>query len=203
MKKIFPLLVLLVALNSCISSTEVTSSWHMPGKHIVIADLNKVLVLAMFKSEINTHLTEDQMASYLKGKGVVSYKYLNARFPRNNAEAIRDKIKEDGFDGVITLRLIDAEKERVYNPSNFELYPPYYSNFSGYYYRNFPYYSTQGYYTDTKIFTIETNVFSVKEDKIIWTGITKTTNPEGVEKMMKETAHVVFRRMVKEGLITK
>ena len=203
MNKIFPFLLLLLAFNSCVSSTEITSSWQMPGKHIVIADLNKVLVVAMFKSEVNTRLTEDQMVSYLGGKGVESYKYLNARFPRNNVEAIRDRIRDDGFDGVITLRLIDAEKERVYNPSNFELYPPYYSNFSGYYYRNFPYYSTQGYYSDTKIFTIETNVFSIKEDKIIWTGITKTTNPEGVEKIMKETAHVVYRRMVKDGFVSK
>ncbi len=160
-------------------------------------------MVAMFKNEISTHLAEDQMASYLGGKGVVSYNYLNAHFPKNNADAIRDKVRDDGFDGVITMRLIDAEKEKVYNPSNFELYPPYYSNFSGYYFRNFPYYSTEGYYTATKIFTVETNVFSIKEDKIVWTGITKTTDPDGVEKMMKETAHVVYKRMVKEGFISK
>ena len=202
MKKIVPL-VLIVAFSSCVSSTQITSSWHMPGKHIVIADLNKVLVVAMFKNEISTHLAEDQMASYLGDKGVVSYKYLNSRFPKNNADAIRDKVRDDGFDGVITMRLIDAQKEKVYNPSNFDLYPSYYSNFGGYYYRNFPYYSTQGYYSDTKIFTVETNVFSVKEDKIVWTGITKTTNPDGVEKMMQETAHVVYKRMLKEGFVTK
>ena len=101
------------------------------------------------------------------------------------------------------MRLIDAEKERVYNPSNFELYPPYYQTFSGYYYRNFPYYSNRGYYTTSKVFTIETSAFSIREDKIIWIGTTKTTDPIGVERMMKEIAHVVYKKMRKEGFITK
>ena len=190
----------IVLLNSCINSTQITKSWHEPSKHINIDKLNKVLVVAMFKNKISSRLAEDQMASYLGNKGVVSYNYLDSDFNKRNVEAIREKIRDDGFDGAITMRLIDAQKEKVYNPSNFDLYPPYYLNFSGYYYRNFPYYSIQGYYTTSKIFTVETNVFSIKEDKIIWTGITKTTDPNGVERMMKEIAKVVYKKMRREGL---
>ena len=193
----------IILLYSCSSSTEITSSWHEPSKHISIAKLEKVLVVALFKSKISSHLAEDQMVSYLGEKGVVSYNYLDSNFNKKNADAIRSTIKYDGFDGAITMRLIDAEKERVYNPSNFELYPPYYSNFSGYYYRNFPYYSNEGYYTTSKVFTVETSVFSIKDDKIIWIGLTKTTNPDGVDKMMQEIAHVVYKRMLREGFIRR
>ena len=205
MKKILPLFYFagIVFLSSCSNSTQITSSWREPSKHISIANLNKVLVVAMFKSKISSRLAEDQMANYLGGKGVVSYNYLDSNFNKKNVEAIRDKIRDDGFDGAITMRLIDAEKEKVYNPSNFELYPPYYSSFSGYYYRNFPYYSNQGYYTTSKVFTVETSVFSIKEDKIIWIGSTKTTDPNGVERMMKEIAKVVYKRMHKEGFLSK
>jgi len=205
MKKILPLFYItgIFLLQSCINSTAITSSWREPSRKINIANANKILVVAMFKNKISSRLAEDQMAADLGSKGIVSYKYLDSNFNRKNVEAIRDKIRDDGFGGVITMRLIDAEKEKVYNPSNFELYPPYYLTFSGYYYRNFPYYSNQDYYTTSKVFTVETNVFSIKEEKIIWTGITKTTDPSGVEKMMKEIAHVVFKKMLREGIISK
>jgi hypothetical protein len=157
----------------------------------------------MFKSTVNSRLAEDKMASYLGSNGVVSYNYLDSNFNKKNVEGIRDKIRDDGFDGAITMRLVDAQKEKVYNPSNFDLYPPYYLNFSGYYYRNFPYYSNVGYYSTSKVFTVETSVFSIKEDKIIWIGVTKTTDPSGVERMMKEIAHVVYKKMRREGFINE
>ena len=205
MKKIISLfcIIAVIILQSCINSTVITSTWRAPSKHIAVAKLNKVLVVAMFKNRISSRLAEDQMATYLAGKGTVSYKYLDSNFNKKDVEAIRNKIRNDGFDGAITMRLIDAEKEKVYNPSNFDLYPPYYLTFSGYYYRNFPYNSNENYYTTSKIFTVETSVFSIKEDRIIWTGITKTTDPNGVERMMKEISHAVYKKMCREGFISK
>ena len=82
------------------------------------------------------------------------------------------------------------------------MYPSYYRNFSGYYFRNWGYFSDPGYYSTTKTYTVETNVFSIKEDKIIWSGITKTTDPSGVTKMTDEIGKAVFNEMVKEGFIS-
>ena len=100
----------IVLLNSCINSTQITKSWHEPSKHINIDKLNKVLVVAMFKNKISSRLAEDQMASYLGNKGVVSYNYLDSDFNKRNVEAIREKIRDDGFDGAITMRLIGPWK---------------------------------------------------------------------------------------------
>ena len=79
----------------------------------------------------------------------------------------------------------------------------FYRNFSGYYYRNWPFYSTPGYYSTTKTYTVEINVYSIKEDKIIWSGITQTINPDGVKKMTEEIADVVYKKMIAEGFISK
>jgi hypothetical protein len=46
-------------------------------------------------------------------------------------------------------------------------------------------------------------VYSIKEDKIVWTALTETTNPNGVDKMMNEIASVVYKRMIKEGFVNK
>ncbi|MBC7605739.1 MAG: hypothetical protein H7199_02120 [Burkholderiales bacterium] len=133
MKKLLLLSVLLSLLCSC-PSTKIVSTWCEPDKEITIANLNKVLVVAMFRDETSNRKAEDQMVGYLKGKGIVSYNYLDENFNRKEEKAIREMIKNDGFDGAVTMRLVDVEKEKIYNPSETNYYPSYYQNFSGYYY---------------------------------------------------------------------
>lgn len=192
----------ILTISAC-SSTKITSTWREPNKEISLNKLNKVLVVALFKNETSRRKAEDQMVVYFYGKGVASYDYLDKNISGKNENVIREKIKKDGFDGAVTMRLLDVDKEEVYSRGNISMYPSYYRNFSGYYFRNWGYYSNPGYYSTTKTYTVETNVFSIKEDKIICTGITKTTDPSGVEKMTDEIGKAVFNEMVKEGFITE
>jgi hypothetical protein len=196
-KLLFPLLMLLI---SC-SSTQIVSSWREPYKKITIDKLNKVLVVAFFNNETSQHKAEDQMVSYLDGKGVKSYNYFKSNFNKNNEEAIRAKIKNDGFDGAVTMRLIDVDKEKIYTPAEINFYPIYYRSFSGYYYNLLPYNIIPGYYTETKTFTVETNVYSIKEDKIIWTSLTETTDSNGLKNMTNQIAKVVYKKMKEEGFV--
>ncbi|MBC7650740.1 MAG: hypothetical protein H7101_03220 [Deinococcales bacterium] len=200
-KSILPICIVIIVTLSFCNSTKITSSWREPNKEVVMDKLNKVLVVALFKDETSRHKAEDEMVSYLDGKGVASYNYLDDKFNKKNEDAIRQKIKADGFDGAVTMRLIDVEKEKVYTPGNTALYPTYYRNFSGYFYRNWSYYSEPGYYSTTKIYKVETNVYSIKEDKIIWSALTETTDPGGVKKLTEEITKVVYKAMVKEGFV--
>jgi hypothetical protein len=203
MKRVLLPIVLLLLLTLSCTSTRIVSSWCEPNKKVTIDQLHKVLVVALFKDKTSNRKAEDQMVSYLNGKGIVSYDYLNDRFDKKNVEVIREKIKKDGFDGAVTMRLIDVEKEKIYNPGEINQYPTEYQSFSGYYYNRWNYNTTPGYYTTTKIYTVETNVYSIAEDKIIWSGLTETTDPEGVKKLTEEVTKVVFKQMVKEGFIAK
>lgn len=204
MKKIIPVSFIFTAVlfSSC-TSTHITSSWREPDKEVAINKLNKVLVVALLRNETSRHTAEDEMVNFLHGKGVASYGYLDNDISTRNEDAIRDKIKGDDFDGAITMRLVDVDKDITYTPGNFQSYPTYYRSFSGYYFRSWSYYSTPARYTTTKTYTVETNVYSIKEDRIIWSGLTETTNPDGVDKMTREIVKVVYRHMVKEGFITE
>ena len=200
MKNIKLIFALFIILTSC-SNTHITSSWREPDKNLKISNLNKVLVVALFKNQSSSHNAEDEMVRYLNGKGLVSYNYFTPNFNKKNENAIRLRIKKDGFDGAVTMRLLDVDKETNYSQGAITTYPVYYQTFSGYYYRNWRYYNEPGYYSPTKTYTVETNVYSIKEDKIIWSGVTETTNPEGVDKMTKEIAKIIFNKMKKEGFI--
>lgn len=199
---IYLYIIILLFVSSC-TTTHITSSWREPNKQVTIEKLNKVLVLAWFRDITSCHKAEDEMVAYLKGKGVVSYNYLNDDFKKYSESDIREIIKKDGFDGVITMRLLDVDKERSYTPGIISSYPSYYQTFSGFYYRNLPYYANSGYYFTIKTFTVETNVYSIKENKIIWTGLTETTNPEGVDKMTSEISKLIYKTMLKEGFVSE
>lgn len=200
MKNILVTAFIVVWFASC-KSTKITSSWREPSKELKISNLKKVLVIALFKNKTTSHLAEDEMVRYLNGKGIVSYTYLFESFNKKNEDAVRTKIKNDGFDGAITMRLLDVDKETSYTRGRIDSYPDYYRSFTGYYLNSMSYYNEPNYYTTTKIYKVETNVYSIKDDKIIWTGLTETTNPEGVDKMTKEITKVVFKQMIKEGFI--
>ena len=205
MKKIisFVGVMYMIIAASCTSSTRIVSSWREPNKQVSVEKLNKVLVVALFKDETNRRMAEDQMVGYLSGKAVASYNYLDDDMNKKDENAIRDKIRADGYDGAITMRLVDVDKEKTYTPGNTSAYPTYYRTFGGYYRRSWSYYSTPGYYSTTKTYTVETNVYSIKEDKIIWTSLTETTDPEGVQKLTEEVSNVVYKQMVKEGFVSK
>lgn len=176
------------------------SSWKDDTK---TKPMDKILVVALFKTETNNRNAEDEMVKYLNGKGMQSYKYLGPRFNKNNENNMRDKAKKDGFDGAVTIRLIDVDKEQTYQPTNFSTYPQYYQNFNDYFFRMYPYNTTPGYYETTKTYTYESNIYSLDDNKIVWTGISKTTNPDGIEKMTKEIVKVVYKEMFNEGFIGK
>ncbi len=133
MKSFLLLANILIVLSSC-SSTQIISTWREPNKEVNLNKLNKVLVVALFQNETTRRKVEDQLVGYLNGKGVASYDYLDRGISETNEGVIREKIKKDGFEGAVTMRLLDVDKEKAYTRSNIALYPSYYNNFSGYYY---------------------------------------------------------------------
>jgi hypothetical protein len=197
------LYLLIIAIFSSCNSTKIINCWSEPDNHLYEGEWNKILVVALLKNETHRRKVEDELLNYLSGRGEVSYKYLNDDFNNIDKEKFRNKIKADGFDGAITMRLIDIDKENVFMPEQQNLYPNYYQNFTGFYQRGWLSYNTPGYYSLNKIFIVETVVYSIKEDKIIWSGITESFNPDGVINMTNEISKLIYKKMISEGFVIR
>ena len=191
---------LFLLLTSC-ASTKIVESWKEPNKEITISKLKKVLIIAMFKDETSNRKVEDQMMNFLDGKGVRSYNYLNKNFDKNNVNAIQNKIKKDGFDGALTLRLIDVDKETIYQKNARYGFPINKRDFSNYYYDNINTYNNADNFSTTKTYIIETNVYSIIENKIIWSALSETSDPQNVKKLTQDVAQAVYKQMIKDQLI--
>jgi hypothetical protein len=171
----------------------------MPNKEINIATLNKVLVVALLYDEANRRKAEIEMLKYLKGKGIVSFDYLDKLFNGTEEKMIAKTIASSGFDGVVILRLLDVKETNTID--TVKTFPVYYSNFGSYFYTSYPIFKSGSVYNTSKIYTVEITIFSIKEDKIIWSALTKTKNTDGISKFTNQLIKVVFRRMQQEGFI--
>ena len=54
--------------------------------------------------------------------------------------------------------------------------------------------------TDT-ILRLQVNIYSLAEDKLLWSGVSRTTNPSGVDALVREVAEAVRDDLVKRGLL--
>ncbi len=62
MKNCILSLFVIIILSAC-TATHITSSWREPDKTITISDLNKVLVVSLFKNETSRDKAENEMVT--------------------------------------------------------------------------------------------------------------------------------------------
>ena len=202
MKKAFYAVWAVLALTSCGTSARIEKSWRDPEVTVDFSKLNKVLVVALLKNDTYRHTVEDQLVSMLNGKGVASYNYLTKDIKEDQESKIQERVKNEGFDDVIIMKLADVNKEVNYVPGTYSTYPPYYGRFWRYYWSSWNSFYQPGYYETTKTYTVVTNVYSFTRDKLIWSGVTSSVNPENVDKLMNAVAKEVFKKMKEEGFVT-
>jgi len=175
---------------ACGPSTKLEKSWADPSFSLKPSPYKKVLVVAPLKDESSQRIAEDKIVKQIKtGTGIQSYTYLKPS--DTDPKILNEKLLKDGFDGVIVMHLKDVEKSVSYNPG---------TSYGGWYgYRSY----TPGYYSEDKTFLVETNMYSVKDDKLMWSGTTSSLNPASFEKSMDEIIYAIKTELQKKGILEK
>lgn len=186
---------------SCSSSTKLEKSWADPSFNASMAPFTKVLVIAPLRDQNSQRIAEDKIVKELKQGtvGVQSYGYLQ---PADTTIAsVEGRLKKDGIDGVIVMRLTTIEKSVSYNQGTY---------YGGYYgYRGYGYHGyygggyAPGYYSEDKTFMVETNFYSVKDRKLLWSGTTSTLNPTSLDNSLDQIIYTIRYELQKKGIIKK
>jgi len=193
-------LVSLIALGfaACGPSTKIVNSWRDPQVTVDTSEIHKFVVAALIRNETVRRNTEDQMAAMYPGKAVQSYVIFGLSELKENDEFYAQKLKGEGYDGMVIMRLVKVDKDQRYVPGS---YPAYYGTWRGYYGYAWPNYYDPGYYTTDKTYYVEVNVYSLKRDKLIWRGITSTINPTSGDQLFGAVAKAVNTKMKEEGFV--
>jgi tRNA-dihydrouridine synthase len=198
------LVVLVAASLAACATTTFSSSWKAPDAQPMGSLAGqKVVAVAVTKNQAMRRSAEDALVGVLNARGaqgIASYSIIGDDAVQDEAKA-KAAIEKAGAVAVVVMRPVAQEKE-VSATSSMYMGPRYGGYWGGYYG-----YGWGGAYgggvdirTDT-IVTVETLVYSLKQNKLIWAGQSKTTNPSKVDAFVKEVAAGAGKEMKKAGLL--
>ena len=188
------LVVALLASAGC-TTDRLVHSWTEPS--LKKLQFDRVVAVAMTADGPLRRLAESEMVRIIGPKAVASSQMLTEQ-ELGDVDKVRAKLASEGFDGAITMRLVDSKVQlrTARDPVPIA------------YYQVWSYYGTYwiadkgpDYMTAEQTLQVEVNIYSLKDGKLLWTGISETERPRLVETLVKDVAELVSRRLKSERLI--
>jgi len=193
-------------LGGC-AATQIVNQWSNPSYAAV--SFKRILVIGVSKQTSIRRNFEDEFVAQLRAAGadaVPSYEFTPENGPVEESRLAR-AVRQAGADAVITTRLVRVERQAEYIPGTYGPYGPYgpYPGFG--YYR---WYSSAwvGFYEPPRlhfydIYTSETSLHDVRNDRLVWSGIAKTTQLGDIRQETKEFVEVVIAALREKNLLPK
>jgi hypothetical protein len=191
-------------LASCASSTFI-SSWKAPDAQPLEIKGAKVGAVVVMRDEASRRVAEDALAREITargGEGIPGYTVIADR-AAGEAE-VRAAFERAGVQGIVAIRPVSVDKQVVSTPAAY-LDAPYRAYWGGYYgYAwNSPWVWPVGADVRTNtIVTIETLVYSLRQNKLVWAGKSRTTNPRDVEAFVRKLSAAAAQELQRLGLLT-
>lgn len=199
---------------ACSTTSSVVTSWN--DKNAEAKKFQRVGVVAITPNMENRATVEDAIASELRARGINTNATFNT-FPfagkigdlglddSTIQKKIREKVNANHFDAIITLTLLDKQKQTEYvEGSSISIGAPIYDyNYAGYYSYAYQTVYTSGYYQTTSSYFLETNLYDVATEKLIYTAQSKTVDPQSIGKEAPNFAKVLVNDMMLKKVFAK
>jgi hypothetical protein len=183
------------------SPTTVEKTWTAPPAMRASPLQNVVTVFVSTTDNGNITMrraSEDRLARDLAKRGVRAtpgYAVLTDE-ERADTASVKSRLLAMGYDGVVTMRIVERYQELEYMPPTFDGYwgghvHPYYSG--GFY--------SPGYAYTESIVRVETSAYSLKNNQLVWSALTRIETEDAGE-VVNESSKVVAQQLTKRGLAT-
>ena len=192
-----------LGLCACCGNTTFIQTWKAPDAHPVNPQDKSIAALVIAPDKKRRRDAEVYLTHELTvrgARGVAAYTLIGLDLP--TVDVARERFKEAGVDGVVIMRLVAHDSQTIVDPGGFS--GSAYTTFGSYYssYGMALTYSTGSVQTDEWV-TIETLIYSLNQDKLLWAGTSRTTNPEGLQGLVTEVANGVAGEIKKQGLVVR
>jgi len=209
MKALSILMFTTISLLMSCSSTQVTSSWK--AEKLPANKYKKVMVLGIIKEKDRSlrEELENQIVSNLKEQGYYAtsamQEYGPKAFARFKEEEIADRLKNSGYDAVLTTVLLDKSKDQRYTPGSVSYQPvgTYYNRFGRYYTTIYDRVYTEGYYTTSTNFFLESNLYDTKSGDLVYSVQGQAFDPSSAATLSNDYARTLIKDMKKNDVLGK
>ena len=202
------MILFLLTLVSCASTTQLYERWH--DEQYFGPKLQKLLVVGIFNDDIQRRAFEAEFVKIVNSKGkhaVAGYTLMPNKKDFDNKNEIAAAVRKIGADAVLITHFKGIEEKERHVPPRVDYVPrtgrygPYGYGYRGYYGSTFETVYRPGYIRKDSIVRLDTRVYSVKSEKLIWAGKTKSVNVSSTKKMVKELVSLVVNDMRSSGFI--
>lgn len=197
MKRYLTVLLASAFMTASCASTKMTKAWVYP-EHGPL-QYNNVMAMVLVQDSLVRRSGEDELVYQIrKAKAVASYTLLRDD-EMSDENLVRKAVTDSGVDAIIVMRPVYNEQEVRYVQGS---YPVAYNSFYGYYGWAYPVVYSPGYYRNDRLVGVETNIYDTSDGKLVWSGLSQTTNPKDTRKLVGDTAKAVRSAMKKYGFIS-
>ncbi len=203
MKRILFLSIPLLLLFASCTTTKITDSYA--NTHQPIA-AKRILVLALFsdKNSKAKAAMENEMVNDINKFGydaVTATSDFGANaFSGMTQQQTLQKLGDEGIQNVITITLVDKNKQKRYVPGSYNYTPGfwgYYSYYSPWAYQ--PY--RQGYTQVNTSYVFETNLYDVSNNQLLYSGQSKSVDANSMATLANDFAWSVVRDMRRKNVL--
>lgn len=188
-------------ISGCGSSTRFTQVWK--DESLTKWEFKKVAVAAINPNESIRRVAEDQMAASVRAHGLEARGISSIVAPDKlrDKDHVKSVLQADGYDAIITMRLVGRDEKTSYVPGTVYSVPVGHYSAWGYYGYGWTSVYEPGYLVQNTYVTIETNVYSLKDEKLVWSGTSESADPSSAQDLVKEISREAYYEMQKQGLV--
>jgi len=193
----------MILMNSC-ATKDIVREWSPSEDHE--QKLEKIMIMGLVNQVSLRNDVEYEMADAAHKFGLKATNSM-AMFPPElgkpfeDAEKLRLRLQERGFDAIITVAIIDIEAERYVGPEKKYVPMVYYNRFTNYYHRTEVLVYKPGYFSLKTRYFLETNIYELKAGRLIWSGRSTVFDPQDVERFVPRYSKKLFKELQITGII--
>ncbi|WP_437372762.1 hypothetical protein [Maribacter litoralis] len=206
MKKLIVLFSLI--LMSC-SSISLVENWKNPD--IVLFNANKVLLVGMAQDENNRERFETKLQKEFTDRNVEAWRSIDifdlsltdSRKTEKELDAVEQSLLDKDFDAILLTKITGSENRESFMKS-ISRWDDHQSRFNDDYLEHQGIYYDDDYYEKFTVYHAETTLYCIcegKERAMIWRGIIEITEPNNIEKAIKDYVQLIIVAMEDQDLV--
>ncbi len=192
-------------LAACGSTTRFSSTWVDPEARPTDWDGQKVAAFVLSSRDSIRLGAEESLARELTSRGargLAGYKLVPKEVTEDQ-DKVRELLSSEGVVGAVVMRVVSQNQQISASPGTVWYTGSYYPSFYGYWSYGWTAMYQPGQVRSDNIVSIETLLYSVDEDKLLWAGLSKTTNPENIPKFINQLVDAAGKEIRKTGLVER
>ncbi len=207
MKKL--IILILIALVSSCTSTQLTDSWknpdietYAPSKVLVVGLTSNIEAKQKFETKLKEEFLMRGTDAYTSFE-VFPKSFKTEKLTEHELDSLEQQLSQDGFDTIIFSKVVGSEDKIAYT-KNFDVYDETFIKFKEDYLRYQDSFYNPEYYEEYTVYHAETSVFCIcptKERELLWKGSINIVDPQSIDKTVNDYIELMIEALEAEQLL--